>query len=145
MSSAQSTGIAAGAVALAAAAVFATAPTAAAGIGEVSVSGGFGLGFLQYGTGCTYTVTAAGDPGAGGITLTDVVDGYGTGGSFGPVEEVEPGVFAADWTPAVTGRHVLTAGRGPADAGASTWVNVAVGYDLGLVCATLPETVRLPR
>lgn len=140
MSSAHITGIASGAVALAATAVFATAPTAPARSGEVAVSGGFGLGFLQYGTGCTYTVTAAGDPGDRGITLTDMVDGYGPGGAFGPVEEVEPGVFAADWSPTVTGRHVLSAGMG-----ASTTVNVVAGYDLGLVCVALPETLSPPR
>ncbi|WP_459547480.1 hypothetical protein [Nocardia sp. X0981] len=140
MSSAHITGIASGALALAATAVLATAPTAAARSGEVAVSGGFGLGFLQYGTGCTYTVTAIGAPGADGITLTDAVDGYDTGGAFGPVEEVEPGVFAADWTPLVTGRHVLSAGMG-----ASTAVNVVVGYDLGLVCAALPTPPSPPR
>lgn len=140
MSSAHITGITSGAAALAAAAVFAAAPTGAARSGEVAVSGGFGLGFLQYGTGCTYTVTAAGNPGDGGITLSDVIDDSGPGGIFGPVEEVEPGVFAADWTPIVTGRHVLSAGTG-----ASTVVNVVVGYDLGLVCVALPETLSPPR
>ena len=121
-----------------AAAVFPGRPAAAsAAITDVGVSGGFGLGFIQYGVGCTYTVTATGAPGDQ-VVFEDSVNGQPGGGTFGPVEEKEPGVFTADWNPAVLGRHTVSAG------GAATDVNVQVGYDFGIICFTLPEWVHLP-
>ncbi|MFI5717975.1 hypothetical protein [Nocardia sp. NPDC051750] len=124
------------ACALAAAAVFGLPATASATITDVAIYGGFGLGFVQYGVDCTYTVTATGAPGDA-VTFVDQVNGQ-SGGTFGPVEEEEPGVFSADWSPAVTGRHTVSAD------GASTTVNVATGYDFGIICFTLPEHVHLP-
>ncbi|MFI2231858.1 hypothetical protein [Nocardia testacea] len=121
--------------ALAAATVFGPAPGASAAVSNVSVSGGFGLGFLQYGTGCTYTVTVRGD---GVDALEDRVDGQPGGGTFGPIEQAGPGTFTADWAPTVSGRHVVSAD------GAATEVNVQKGHDFGLVCFTLPEYLHLP-
>lgn len=125
------------ACALAAAAVLGMPATASAGITDVGVSGGFGLGYIQYGVGCTYTVTALGSPGDQ-VFFTDSVNGQPGGGTFGAVGEEEPGVFTADWNPTVIGRHTVSAG------GASTDVNVQVGYDFGIICFTLPEWVHLP-
>ena len=111
-------------------ALVAAAPGAVAAPTGIAVSDGFGLGFLQYGTGCTYTVTVRGDhPGA----LWDQ-----GGGTFGPVTQEEPGVFTADWTPHATGKHLLSAGA------VSTEVNVVTGRDLGLVCVAVPPGLRLP-
>ncbi|MGI5216948.1 hypothetical protein [Nocardia sp. CA-290969] len=124
------------ACALAAAVTFGSPTTASAAVTDIGVLGGFGLGFLQYGVGCTYTVAATGAPGDR-VAFTDLVNGQ-PGGTFGPVVEEEPGVFSADWDPAVTGRHTLSAG------GVSTVVNVATGYDFGIICFTLPEQVHLP-
>ncbi|MEU4315561.1 hypothetical protein [Nocardia sp. NPDC024068] len=119
------------------------APTAAADVTAVRVTGGFGLGFIQYGVGCTYTVVVAGDPGAG-VTLQDWVNDTPGGGTFGPVTEDEPGIYTADWRPTVIGRHLVSAGPDRFREGASTVVNVEVGHDFGLVCLTLPETLDLP-
>ncbi|MGW0181118.1 hypothetical protein [Nocardia sp. NPDC003345] len=126
---------------VAAAAAF--APAASADVSGVRVTGGFGLGFLQYGVGCTYTAVAAGAPG-GGITFQDWVNDSPGGGTFGPVSEDEPGIYTADWRPAVIGRHIVSAGPDRFREGASTVVNVEVGHDFGLVCLTLPQRLRLP-
>ncbi|WP_280462949.1 hypothetical protein [Nocardia carnea] len=125
------------ACALATAAVLGHPATASADITDVGVSGGFGLGFIQYGVGCTYTVTATGAPGDQ-VVFADSVNGRPGGGTFGPVAEEEPGVFTADWNPTVIGRHTVSAG------GAATEVDVQVGYDFGIICFTLPEWVHLP-
>lgn len=119
------------------AAVLGLPAIATAAITDIDVSGGFGLGFIQYGVGCTYTVTATGAPGDS-VAFADSVDGRPGGGTFGPVTEEEPGVFTADWNPTAIGEHLLSAD------GATTEVDVHVGYDFGLVCFTLPEWVRLP-
>lgn len=124
------------ACALAATVTFGLPGTAAAAVTDIEVYGGFGLGFVQYGVGCTYTVTATGSPGDR-VAFADSVNGQ-PGGTFGPVVEEEPGVFSADWDPAVTGRHTLSAG------GFATEVNVETGYDFGIICFTLPERVHLP-
>ncbi|WP_328387211.1 hypothetical protein [Nocardia sp. NBC_00416] len=121
--------------ALALAAALGPMPTASAAVTSVSVSGGFGLGFVQYGTSCTYTVTVLGDSVG---SLTDSVDGQPGGGTFGPVEQVSPGKFTADWAPTAPGRH-LVAADGVADE-----VNVARGYDFGIICFTLPEYLEVP-
>lgn len=125
------------ACALAVATVIAQPAPAAAYITDVGVSGGFGLGFIQYGVGCTYTVTAVGAPGEQ-VTFQDSVNGQPGGGTFGPVTQEEPGVFTADWHPTAIGPHTVSAG------GASTNVDVQVGYDFGIICFTLPEWVHLP-
>lgn len=122
------------ACALAAATAFGPAPGASAAVSNVSVSGGFGLGFVQYGTGCTYTVTISGD-GVG--TLEDRVDGQ-PGGTFGQIEQAGPGTFTADWAPTVSGRHSVSAD------GVGTEVYVQKGHDFGIVCFTLPEYLSLP-
>ncbi|MEU1982171.1 hypothetical protein [Nocardia sp. NPDC019395] len=124
------------ACALAAAAVFGLPATASAYITDIGVTGGFGLGFVQYGVGCTYTAVAAGAPGDS-VSFTDQMNGQ-PGGTFGPVEEEEPGLFTADWSPTVTGPHIVSAG------GVSTEVNVQTGYDFGIICFTLPSYLRLP-
>ncbi|WP_280398376.1 hypothetical protein [Nocardia carnea] len=121
---------------LAVAAAVGLPATASAAVTDIEIYGGFGLGFVQYGVGCTYTVTALGAPGDR-VAFTDLANGR-PGGTFGPVVEEEPGVFSADWDPAVTGRHTLSAG------GAATEVNVETGYDFGIICFTLPERVHLP-
>ncbi|WP_058856848.1 hypothetical protein [Nocardia jinanensis] len=121
--------------ALAAATAFGPAPGASAAVSSVSVSGGFGLGFVQYGTSCTYTVTVLGD---GVSVLEDRVNGQPGGGAFGPIEQVGPGKFTADWAPTVSGRHLVSAD------GVAAEVNVQKGYDFGIVCFTLPEYLRLP-
>lgn len=123
------------AAALTAATAFGPAPSASAAVSNVSVSGGFGLGFVQYGTSCTYTVTVLGD-GVG--VLEDRVNGQPGGGTFGPIEQVGPGKFTADWAPTVSGRHRVSAD------GVATEVNVQKGYDFGIICFTLPEYLRLP-
>jgi hypothetical protein len=122
------------ACALATATLFGPAPGASAAVSNVSVSGGFGLGFVQYGTGCTYTVTVRGD-GVG--VLADRVNGQ-PGGTFGPIEQVGPDTFTADWAPTMYGRHSVSAD------GVGTEVYVQKGYDFGIVCFTLPEYLRLP-
>ncbi|MGW0003253.1 hypothetical protein ACWDT6_05355 [Nocardia grenadensis] len=122
------------ACALAAATAFGPTPVAAAAVTGVSISGGFGLGFVQYGVGCTYTVTVHGD-GVG--ALEDRADGQ-PGGTFGPLEQAGPGTFTADWAPTVPGRHSVSAD------GVGTEVYVQKGYDFGLVCLTLPEYLHLP-
>ncbi|MBF6352768.1 MULTISPECIES: hypothetical protein [Nocardia] len=122
---------------LAAAAVLVQPVTASAYITDIGVSGGFGLGFIQYGVGCTYTVTAVGAPGDR-VFFQDSVNGQPGGGTFGPVAEEEPGVFTADWSPTVIGQHTVSAG------GATTEVDVHVGYDFGIICFTLPDWVHLP-
>ncbi|MGW5387371.1 hypothetical protein [Nocardia sp. NPDC003963] len=121
--------------AVTAAVAFGPVPGASAAVSNVSVSGGFGLGFVQYGTSCTYTVTVLGD---GVNALEDRVNGQPGGGTFGPIEQVAPGKFTADWAPAVAGRHVVSAD------GVATEVYVQKGYDFGIICFTLPEYLRLP-
>ncbi|WP_063059495.1 hypothetical protein [Nocardia sienata] len=120
--------------ALATVTAFGPAPGASAAVSGVSVSGGFGLGFVQYGTGCTYTVTIRGD---GVSALEDLVNGQ-PGGTFGPIEQAGPDMYTADWAPTVSGRHSVSAD------GVGTEVYVQKGYDFGLVCLTLPEYLRLP-
>ncbi|MET8799878.1 hypothetical protein ABZV91_26215 [Nocardia sp. NPDC004568] len=66
------------------------------------------------------------------------MNGQPVGGTFGPIEQAGPGTYTADWAPATSGRHVVSAD------GAATEVYVQKGYDLGLVCFTLPEYLRLP-
>ncbi|WP_327150206.1 hypothetical protein [Nocardia sp. NBC_01329] len=127
--------IAVTAIALATATSVGPAPGASAAVSSVSVSGGFGLGFVQYGTSCAYTLTVLGD-GVG--VLEDRVNGQPGGGTFGPIEQVGPGKFTADWAPAVPGRHLVSAD------GVAAEVNVQKGYDFGIICFTLPEYLRLP-
>jgi hypothetical protein len=112
-----------------AAALIATAPSAAAEITDLTISTGLGNG---YGTGCTYELKATTDADAHRIIFLD--NGNQRGAGFGtPV--VSGNTITQSWTPSQTGEHVITAQKIVGDYETATiTVQVGNGINLGSAC-----------
>lgn len=115
-----------------AAAVILVAPNATAQVWRVDVSAGsaIGLGTSQFGTGCSYTVTAEGRSG-------DSVWFYDLGayGTFNPQSTTvgSNGRATTTWTPQATGWHRIWADSYYGSAGSGD-IQVGTGINLGSAC-----------
>ncbi|MFC8531732.1 hypothetical protein [Nocardia sp. NPDC057227] len=122
------------AVALGAAASVAAlgAPTASAAVTGITVAPGRTIGLHDYGTGCSYTVTATVDDSA---QVYFFEEGQGPTG-FADATPVD-GTATVTWTPSRTATTYLFA----AQAGGNVWprvpVDVGTGINLGSACVAL--------
>lgn len=116
---------------LAAATMLLTAPSAAADVDSITVHPGPGIG-VQYGTGCTYEVSAV-------VTNAGPVDFFirpAAGGDWTKISTVTaagPGTVTTTWTPTETGEFVLNANQ-DGDGASAPPVTVGNGIDTGSAC-----------
>ncbi|MEU4314504.1 hypothetical protein [Nocardia sp. NPDC024068] len=115
-------------------ALVAAAPTAPAAVTDFRVTPGidWGSSSSAFGTGCSYTATAAAEPG-------EYVSFYDSQkGSFDPPGAIlvgKSGTVTARWTPHTRGTHNLHAEQ--IGSRQSVVVEVGTGVDLGSACPVL--------
>ncbi|WP_225726885.1 MULTISPECIES: hypothetical protein [unclassified Nocardia] len=123
------------------AAVVLAAPQAGAAVTRLDIATGLSFGLAQYGTGCSYTITATAKPGTSVAFYEADEQGNGTRDTFSPqMPQVDAsGKATTTWRPATKGRHGIFAQEAPTgDATASTIATVGTGINLGFLCLTLP-------
>lgn len=119
--------------AVAAALVLAT-PQAGAAASAINVEQGLSFGAKNYGTGCTYKVTATADP----AVPDPVIFGDEKGGTFSATSVPLTGNTAStNWTPRNTGMQYVGAYQNTLPAQLQT-VDVNTGFPIFGMCVVLP-------
>ncbi|WP_020107000.1 hypothetical protein [Nocardia sp. 348MFTsu5.1] len=111
------------------------APNDPGHVQAITVAPGPGLGTsAQHGSGCTYKVTIAADPGGGLVHFEDSAPATFSRLSPVPADRT----IEILWTPLGPGPHLINVLQADQATSQSEAIEVAVGHDLGSSCVAMP-------